>query len=189
MRFFTREFYQKKYHGDELELEALKDTYADAAKHLENLNLAPELKAIADPFYVDDALIARVRQGDYPPKLSVELRRGNLQIGYSDLAFDYVSPEVDDASLSALYQVADRTKSARRHYGMDAYCQEFDIEPDGRVVHSIIFHGDSESGPFVVTVRCQSLKVRERPQDDRDLPPFRERYRIERLNASSVTSP
>lgn len=189
MKFFTPEFYEAQYENDDLELEALCKTYEEALRHLGTLSLPEDILAIADPFYVDDALVASVRQSDHPAALRLVLRRGHLQIGYSDLDLAYESPEVEDESLRGLLRIADNAKSNIRYGMTDAYCHEVDIDSEGRLVHSIIFHGVPGEPPTVFTAKCQRIEVAEQPRPGRTLPAFRQRYRIARLNASSSGHP
>lgn len=189
MKFFTPEFYFAQYNDDQASLEALRKTYDDAHWHILTLSLPEEILAIADPFYVDDALVASVRQSDDPVGLELVLRRGNLQIGYSDLALKYETPEVDDESLQGLLRVANNARSEVRYGMTDAYCHEIDLDSEGRLVHSILFHSPPGEPPTIFTVKCSNLKVAERLRSGRSLPPFRRRYRIARFNASSVSIP
>lgn len=161
--------------------------YAQYTEHLARLSLPDSVREIADAYFPDDALIARLRQSDNPAKLELTLRCGWHGPGYFDLYLNYEAPEIGDDDLLTLLTVAENAKACTRYGMTDVWCHEFDVLPDGRLMHSIAFHWPG--GMRGTSVTCAGLEVERIPRESRELPPFRDRYRVGRFGASSVDRP
>lgn len=164
------------------ELIALRIAFDNYSNHIDSLQTLPqELKAIAHPFYVDDALFV---QAVYEPKsarLKLVLRCGNIPDGYFDLILQYEGVEIDQRDLAELERAA-REAGTDVGYVHDAYCHEFDMLSDGRIEHGFIFHGSWDADTFVppalFTIRCNSLTYQRVERPDRRLPRVKDRFRI-----------
>ncbi len=152
--------------------------------HVRTLDLPNDVREIAHAFFVNDALIARLRQSDEPNNLELTLRCGDLQIGYFDLHLSYANPGIEDEDLRRLLLVASNARSDTRYGMTDAWGHEFHVLPDGCLEHTITFHGPGED-PILVTVRCSDVRVELVPRPARRLPPYPHRYRVQRFSASS----
>lgn len=176
LKFFTRELYDAAYRADRWEeVTAANDAYGERLTRVGPL-LGSEVFAVADPFFVADALIAKVRQSDSPAQLQVVLRCGDIRAGYFDLGLTYHDPDITDDDLRALANVAAHVRGSRNYGMMDAWCHEVDLLPDGRIEHHLTFHGPTE-----VNIRCSSLTVVREDRANRLLPPYPQRSRIARL--------
>lgn len=178
MKFYTMEVLNE---SDTVELtNPLAATDASYREHLQKLDLPRSLRAIADPYLVHDGLIARLTQSDDPSELSLTLRCGWLDVGYSSLKVRYDTPEILDEDLKCLVYVASNTITCRRFFGYHAYAHELDLLSDGRFQHSLLFPGVGS-----VAIRCESMLVRQTPTRSRRLPPYARRYVVERFGTRS----
>jgi hypothetical protein len=185
VRFFTAEVYED-WGSDDAQAANAQAADAQYREHLAELPLPEHVRAVADAWFVDDAMISRLRQSDDPAQLVLTLRCGWSGPGYFDLRLRYVRPEIEDESLLHLVEVATRIRSSRCYWGVDAWCQEWDMLPDGRLSHLIAFHGSDHVRE--VRIVCADVNVRLSPRSSRTLPPYRDRFKIGRL-VGEIASP
>ncbi|HZH98380.1 MAG TPA: hypothetical protein VEX38_05365 [Fimbriimonadaceae bacterium] len=159
---------------------------ADYQSYLHALPSFPEeLRTIAHPFLVDDALFVSAVYHGGKDQLKLTLRCGNIPDGYFDLILKYEGIEVSEHDRSELARVARGTKTAMR-YSYDAFCHELDLV-DGKLVHSFLFHGGWEwiatdhfewVPPVMFTIRSKYLEWERAERADRKLPRIKDRFRV-----------
>lgn len=180
MRFFT----QDVAIAEEEYAQLAGAARAGYEKHLTEIELPPEVREVAEMHLVDDGLVSRLRQSDNPALLELHLRCGWDGPGYFDLCLTYFSPEITDEDLTTLTIVAENARSSVQYGMTDAWVHEFDLCPDGRLRHSIGFHWPT--GMIGIEIVCREIAVERVPRDSRNLPPYEERFRVERFGASSL---
>jgi hypothetical protein len=179
--FFTRDIYLRAYRNDDWQ--RVYSAREQCLMKIKSISDFPQgLLTIADPFYVDDALISKLCQTESPCKLELTLRCGNLQTGYFNLSLKYYEPVISDQSLRVLLSVAAATKDHRRFDARDLWCHELTKLPTGLVGHRLIFHG-----PSVGDIAAKTVTAKTEPRDSRRLAPYKSRYFVERLKASSAS--
>ncbi len=173
LKFLTPEVYDAAYREDDwTTMERAADRYR---QHLQTIvhRLPRDVRAVSDAYHVDDALISRLLWKSLADPLTLILRCGDLQIGYFDLSFEYGDPEIETAHLAVLAHVVRHHRGSRRFWGMDLFCQEFDVLPDGKFEHRLLFH------PGIwCAVRCSDVRVVRTDKPNRQLIPFIHRIRL-----------
>jgi len=134
--------------------------------------LDPEVLAITDPFYVDDAIVSQLMIDRINQRLDLTLRCGNIPNGYFDLKLTYKGAEMEASHEQTLREVAMETTGGTC-FANECYCHELDVLDDGRLEHRFQFH---EADWF--PIRCGSLRVERVEQSSREIPPLSERVRV-----------
>lgn len=165
----------------ERESAQLRAAVTDYQSHLDALPSFPEeLRRIARPFLVDDALLVRALYEPTKARLKLILRCGNSPDGYFDLVLHYDGVDISPHDLAELTRVA-------RRFWTDAYCHELDLLPDGRIEHGFLFHGwwdwiatdqFERVPPIMFTIRCTALTWERIERPDRKLPRLKDRFRV-----------
>lgn len=170
MKFFTLDDYNE---GNLDEWTRFKQAYDASLAHLQELRARhpSDVWEIADPFLVDDALIAEIQFDRVKRGMKIVLRCGNLQIGYFDLILRYENVEISHESEFVLATVARATKTSVEYWGHDCYRHEIDLTDDGRFDHHFLFHPG-----LSLTLRCTSLTWERIPRPGRKLPRTRDRF-------------
>ena len=174
MKFFTLENYRAAYDDDDPEdWKTFKRACDASLAYLQELRVRypSNVWEIAEPFFVDDALVAKVRFDRKMQRMEIVLRCGNLLTAYFDLVFRYEGVEISHESEFALATVARATKTCRLFWGHHCYVHELDLLADGRFVHHFLFHPG-----LCITILSSSLSWERIPRPDRKLPRSKDRF-------------
>lgn len=196
MRFFGSVLQEWLDHKDvqdadddpmEREIAQMKAALSGYQSHIDSLPGFPEeIKPIAHPFLVDDALFVRAFYESAKARLLLILRCGNNPDGYFDLVLNYGGVDISPHDLAELARAA-RGAKTDRHYWHDAYCHELDVLSDGAIEHSFLFHSWSKwlgpdqwerVPPVTFTIRCKTLTWERIERSDRKLPRLKDRFRV-----------
>lgn len=172
LRFFTLENYRADG-DDDVELALMRSAYRASTAHLQELRRRhpSDVWEIADPFFVDDALLVEVRYDRKADRMEIVLRCGNLFSEYFDLLLKYDCVEISQQSEYALATVARATRTCTRYWDHDCYVHELDLLDDGRFVHHCLFHPG-----LAITIICSALTWERIPRPDRTLPRRKNRF-------------
>ena len=169
MNYFTSELYENDC--DEVgPLKAAYDAYLSRIRKLESVRPS-DVWTIADPYFVHDALVCRVKLDRTKKSLELVLRCGNLQIDYFDLVLNYEDAIMSNDSEFALACVARATETCTLFWGHCCYVHELDCTEDGGFKHSLLFHPG-----LYFTIDCSSLRWERVAQSDRNLPKLKDRF-------------
>jgi hypothetical protein len=169
MKFFTR-----AWAVGELSDAESNEIIAAYERHLDDVvpSLPASIRCLARELTLHDGLVRRVIYDRAGRELRMELRCGDLQIGYFDLDLWYLGAILDHADVAALQSAARDTKT-------EVWYDEVDLSGDGAFLHRVLFYPGREC-----EIMFRSLGLRLIPRADRSLPAFLDRY-IEGIEPAS----
>lgn len=136
-----------------------KEVQSSYRQHIESLVpiLPKSIAELVKRVSLHDGLICRVAPDQKVGQLILELRCGDLQIGYSDV--DIIYSGVDFAALDLVVLAA-----IARDRQTEVLCDEFDVDADKNFIHRILFHPAGE-----VSITFTSLDWSQTSRSDRSV--------------------
>jgi hypothetical protein len=155
MKYFTREWAS----GD-LSDEQCEEVQASYRRHIESLlpRLPASVVELEKQVSLHDGLVRRVVVDLPARQLTMELRCGDLQVGYRDVDLIYSGVEFATLDLTELASVA-RDRQTELLY------DEFDVDEDRNYIHRILFAPAGE-----ISVKFGSLCLNQTNRPDRSVP-------------------
>jgi len=170
MRFFTLAAYNHWHaeHDDE----ALDRVFSAYTAHLEAMAavLPASVLELARLKGVHDGLLFRVRRDRGAQTLTLTLRCGDLVMGYYDLVLEYRAARMSTRHRRRLSHVVNSV--VRERSQCDLAYHELDSEPDGCIVHRMLFFPG-----LCLAISCDALRWHTEACPDREFPRHRKRAR------------
>lgn len=173
MRFFTPQACNRFSQMDSTDLFVGK--CRDYSAHLLSLadRLPERILELAQPRGLENGLLFAYQHDHEAKTLEMRLRCGDLIMGYFDLCLCYSGVSLAERELAAIAHIVETTKTSA-DFKHDFMYQEFDLDEEGRVVHSMIFHGKgsiwpSRLGWVVLSFTCDDIQWDEFPQPSREI--------------------
>lgn len=125
MHFLTREWHSGALSDNQTEA-------AEAAFRAHQAAVAPQLtgqlRRFVQTVSVHDALVRQVHVDRTKASLTLDLRAGDLEVGYFDLTIRYEGVQLEGVDVAVLRAIAHDPEA-------EALCDEADLAPGGRFVH------------------------------------------------------
>lgn len=170
MKYFTQEWAEGLEEDEAARVRGRYWARIDAIR----AELSPEVRRLALEVNIHDGLVRRIEFDRRSRRLTLALRCGDLQVGYSDVDLIYDDVDVDRLDRAALQAAAEDPRS-------EALYDEVDVRPPSRFVHLILF--GCNVAPFrpyrEVEIDFSTLDVATVPQPDRLLRDIGPRYHEE----------
>jgi len=155
MKYFTRDFICSSLSDEESE--QIRTSYH---QHIELLlpNLPESIAELTEKINLHDGLICRVIVDQKTGKLTMELRCGDLQVGYFDLELAYSGVKFSALDLVALAALV-------RDRRTEILSDELDIDKDNTYIHRILFYPIGE-----ISIHFESINLNQESKPDRNIP-------------------
>jgi len=154
MKYFTRDWALGEM--SERDSAVRRDAYW---RHIDSLvaQLPATVRRLAKHVNLHDGLVRRALVDRRAGSLALELRCGDLQVGYSDTDLVYSGVDFSSVDLALLEKRAGDPET-------ELLYDEVDLDDAGRFVHRISFEPHGE-----VDIRFSALRIREIPRSDREI--------------------
>jgi hypothetical protein len=161
LKYFTRQW----RHGDCSDHES-EATVAAYRAHIDRLlpRLPQSLKTLVQDVSLHDGLIVRGDLDRRRDTFSLELRCGDLHVGYFDLELRYRGVNLGRLDVALLAKQA-------RDPGIEILYDELDVVSEDRYLHSILFSTDDE-----IQIEFSTFDMTQTVRSDRSIPHVVDRF-------------
>lgn len=151
------EYFTRAWASGRLSDEACEQVQVAYEQHLSALlpKMPKSIAALANEVNLHDGLIGEVIVNSKARRVTMELRCGDVQTGYSDLTLSYSGVRFEKLNLATL---ARRARDRRT----ELLCDEVDVDESGDYVHRILFWPKDE-----LSIAFSGLQIAQNAKPDR----------------------